>query len=130
MAILKHKENIERVESELDDFRAKAAQKLGMKRVVDYVTVAGIEYLIEVSNTDLKHVPASWAKISGTKKLSRFHTPEVVRLISERDQHKESLAAACDAAFTELLTSIASDYQPLRDAVSALATLNLPSNIS
>lgn len=119
-----HKLGIAAVEQELDDHRKEAAAKLGKKGTVTYTTVAGIEYLIEVLNTDLKKVPASWIKISGTKKLSRFHTPEVVRMISERDQHKESLAAACDTAFRALLTSIAAAYQPLRDAVSALATLD------
>ncbi|RYP90127.1 hypothetical protein DL770_003749 [Monosporascus sp. CRB-9-2] len=123
-AITDHKLGIASVEQELDAHRRVAATKLGKKSPVTYVTVAGIEYLIEVPNVDLKHVPASWAKISGTKKLSRFHTPEVVRLISERDQHKEALSAACDTAFTSLLQSIASDYQPLRDAVSSLAALD------
>lgn len=122
--ITNHKMGIAAVEQELDAHRKEAAAKLSKKGPVTYVTVAGIEYLIEVSNTDLKHVPASWAKISGTKKLSRFHTPEVIRLTAERDQHKEALAAACDAAFTSLLTSIAADYQPLRDAVASLATLD------
>ncbi|KAI0148038.1 muts domain V-domain-containing protein [Hypoxylon sp. NC0597] len=123
-AITEHKLGIASVEQELDAHRKVAAQTLGKKTPVPYVTVAGIEYLIEVSNADLKRVPASWLKISGTKKLSRFHTPEVVRLISERDQHKEALSAACDTAFTSLLESIAADYQPLRDAVSSLATLD------
>ncbi|KAH8884436.1 hypothetical protein GQ53DRAFT_697593 [Thozetella sp. PMI_491] len=112
------------VEQDLDAHRKDAASTLGKKSPISYVTVAGIEYLIEVNNTDLKHVPASWAKISGTKKLSRFHTPDVVRLMNERDQHKEALAAACDVAFAELLESLATDYQPLRDAVSSLATLD------
>ena len=123
-AITDHKLGIASVEQELDAHRKVASSKLNKKSPVSYVTVAGIEYLIEVSNSDLKHVPASWIKISGTKKLARFHTPEVVRLISERDQHKEALSAACDVAFTSLLQSIASDYQPLRDAISSLATLD------
>ncbi|KAJ4268241.1 Mismatch repair protein msh3 [Fusarium torreyae] len=118
-----HQLGIAHVEHELDGHRAVAAEKI-KKKTVDYVTVAGIEYLIEVPNTDIKHVPASWSKISGTKKLSRFHTPEVLRFITERDQHREALAAACDKAFKDLLASIAADYQPLRDAVSALATLD------
>ncbi|KAH8905307.1 hypothetical protein BR93DRAFT_780570 [Coniochaeta sp. PMI_546] len=122
--ITNHKMGIAAVEQELDAHRKEAAAKLSKKSPVTYVTVAGIEYLIEVPNTDLKHVPASWAKISGTKKVSRFHTPDVIRLTAERDQHKEALAAACDAAFTSLLTSIAADYQPLRDAVASLATLD------
>lgn len=119
-----HKLGIAAVEQELDEHRLEAAQKLNKKTPVPYATVAGIEFLIEVLNTDLKKVPASWIKISGTKKLSRFHTPEVVRMISERDQHKEALAAACDAAFRSLLGSISLAYQPLRDAVAALATLD------
>jgi DNA mismatch repair protein MSH3 len=118
-----HKMGIAAVEQELDAHRPVAAEKI-RKKMVTYVTVAGIEYLIEVPNTDLKHVPASWIKISGTKKVSRFHTPEIVRMIRERDQHKESLAAACDTAFSDLLADISSHYQSFRDCVSSLATLD------
>jgi DNA mismatch repair protein MSH3 len=120
-----HKMGIVSVEADLEAHRTEAASKLGRQKPVDYVTVSGIEYLIEVLNTDLKRVPASWAKISGTKKVSRFHTPEAVRLLAERDQHREALAAACDAAFAGLLRSIAEEaYQPLRDAVASLASLD------
>ncbi|KAF4335149.1 DNA mismatch repair MSH3 [Fusarium beomiforme] len=118
-----HQLGIAHVEHELNEHRAVAAEKI-KRKTVEYVTVAGIEYLIEVPNADIKHVPASWVKISGTKKLSRFHTPEVLCFITERDQHREALAAACDRAFKDLLASISADYQPLRDAVSALATLD------
>ena len=121
--IVEHKLGIASVEQELDAHRAVAAEKLGKKNL-DYVTVAGIEYLIEVDNISTKRVPASWAKISGTKKLSRFHTPEVVRLIRERDQHKEALAAACDISFAEFLSEISKGYQGFRDCVQALATLD------
>lgn len=114
---------IAHVEHELGEHLKVAAAKLKKKKV-DYVTVAGIEFLIEVPNSDIKNVPASWSKISGTKKVSRFHTPEVMRMISERDQHREALAAACDKAFKDLLAEISSDYQPLRDAVSSLASLD------
>lgn len=121
--IMNHKLGIASVEQELDAHRAIAAEK-AKKKKVDYVTVAGIEYLIEIDNTQLKNVPASWAKISGTKKVSRFHTPEVVRLIRERDQHKEALAAACDIAFAKMLEDISSKYHSFRDCVQALATLD------
>ncbi|KAL9126519.1 MAG: hypothetical protein Q9217_004443 [Psora testacea] len=121
--ITEHKLGIASVEQELDAHRAVAAEKVKKKKV-DYVTVAGIEYLIEIDNTQLKNVPASWAKISGTKKMSRFHTPEAIRLIQERDQHKEALAAACDRAFSRLLADISSKYQSFRDCVQALATLD------
>ena len=123
-AIGDHKLGIAAVEQELDAHRSVASSKLGKTKPISYTTVAGIEYLIEVTNTDLKHVPASWAKISGTKKVSRFHTPDVIRLLRERDQHKESLSAACDVAFTGLLSSISAHYALLRDSIANLSTLD------
>ncbi|KAI9782459.1 MAG: Mismatch repair protein msh3 [Geoglossum umbratile] len=111
------------VEQELDQYRAVAAQKVNKKKV-EYVTVSGIEYLIEIENNQLKSVPASWAKISGTKRLSRFHTPEVLKMVRERDQHKEALAAECDRAFLQLQADIASKYQTLRDTIASLGLLD------
>lgn len=99
---------------------------LRRKQRANYTTVSGIEYLIEVQNdkNSLGLVPASWAKISGTKKVSRFHTPSVIKMLRERDQHKESLAAECDIAFLKFLAEISTKYQELRDCVQALATLD------
>ncbi|KAI7066726.1 DNA mismatch repair protein msh3, partial [Hortaea werneckii] len=111
--ITNHKVGIAAVEHDLDEFRTVAAGKLNKKRV-DYVTVAGIEYLIELDNTQLKNLPASWVKISGTKKVSRYHAPEVMKLTRERDQQKEALANACDAAFQSLLDEIGGKYQAFR----------------
>jgi DNA mismatch repair protein MSH3 len=90
------------------------------------VTVGGVEYLIEVrkKSPEEKKVPASWAQISATKAVARFHTPEVKRMLQERDQHKENLAAACDAAYIRLLDDISAKYQELRDCVHSLATLD------
>ena len=121
--ITDHKVGIAAVEHDLNEFKKVAGEKLKRKKV-DYVTVAGIDYLIELENTQLKNLPASWAKISGTKKVSRYHAPEVVRLIRERDQHKEALANACDAAFADLLTEIGGKYQAFRDCVQSLALLD------
>lgn len=120
-----HKLGIASVEHDLQEHRNVAGEKLG-KKSVEYKSVAGIDYLIEVDNSSpfIKKVPASWAKISGTKKVSRFHTPEVIQLIRQRDQHKEALAAACDGAFRALLADIAAKYQAFRDCVQALATLD------
>ncbi|KAH0349006.1 DNA mismatch repair protein msh-3, partial [Aureobasidium melanogenum] len=122
--ITDHKVGIACVEHDLDEHRAQAAKTLNKPGKVNYVTVSGIEYLIEIENIHLKRVPASWAKISGTKKVSRFHTPEVVKFIRERDQLKEALANACDAAFAKLLSEIGTKYQTFRDCIQSLATLD------
>ncbi|CAK7205948.1 Mismatch repair protein msh3 [Sporothrix eucalyptigena] len=128
-AMTNHKVSIVAVEMELEEHRrGEIADVVGKKKGGTgpaYVTIAGIEYLVEVPNTDLRRVPASWIKVSGTKRVSRFHTPTVVRLLRDRDQHREALAAACEVAFRELLADVAANgYQPLRDAVAALATLD------
>ncbi|KAF5850199.1 hypothetical protein GGP41_002473 [Bipolaris sorokiniana] len=117
--------SIASVEDDLSTHRKEAAAKLG-KSKVDYVTVAGIEYLIEVKrkSPEEKKVPASWQQISATKATLRFHTPEVKRMLQERDQYKESLAAACDRAYMRLLEEISSKYQQLRDCIASLATLD------
>ncbi|KAK4904109.1 Mismatch repair protein msh3, partial [Elasticomyces elasticus] len=124
--ISEHKFGIASVENDLDAFKTVAAEKLGKKVPVTYNTVAGIDFLIEVDNNSatIQRVPASWAKISGTKAKSRFHPPEVIKLVRERDQHKESLAAACDAAYQDLLADIATKYASFRDAIQSLATLD------
>ena len=124
--IEEHKHGIASVEHDLEELRSEFAAALGKKVPVQYNTTAGIEYLIEVENASptIKKVPASWTKISGTKKVSRFQPPRVATLIKERDQHKESLAAACDQAYTDLLASISADYQAYRDTIQSLATLD------
>ncbi|KAF8472800.1 muts domain V-domain-containing protein [Kalaharituber pfeilii] len=124
-AIAEKKMGIVAVEQDLQDQLVDIAKQLKKKKVT-FVTVSQVEYLIEVDNTkdSLKNVPASWIKISGTKKVSRFHTPAVVKLMTERDQLKESLAAECDKAFQGFLAEIATKYQELRDAVQSLATLD------
>jgi DNA mismatch repair protein MSH3 len=113
------------IEQEFDQHRAVAAKDIGQKSV-QYQTISGIDYLIEVDNSShsLSKVPASWIKISTTKKFSRFHTPTVVKLIRQRDQYKEKLANACDAAYISFLTEISTTYESLRNCIQALATLD------
>jgi DNA mismatch repair protein MSH3 len=125
-AIEHHKLGIASIEHDLDELRSEFAEVLGKKQPVQYTTSAGIEYLVEIDNSSaaIKKIPASWTKISGTKKVSRFHPPKVVSLLNERSQHKESLDAACDQAFRDLLADISGEYQLFRDTVQSLATLD------
>ncbi|KAF3315478.1 Mismatch repair protein msh3 [Orbilia oligospora] len=121
--ILDSKMAIKGVEFDLQEHLPDAAKAV-KKKNLDYVTVSGIDYLVEIENSGIKNVPASWVKISGTKKVSRFHTPEVLRLLRERDQRKETLANDCDRAFKDFMLQIAGQYQEYRDVVQSLATLD------
>lgn len=51
------------------------------------------QYLIEVPNADRTKMPASWKRVQSTKRVTRFHTPEVCKAILERQQYKETLDA-------------------------------------
>ena len=123
--ITDNKLGIASIEHDLQQHRAVSAQTLGKSKVY-YATVGGIEYLIEVENKapSIKRVPASWVKISGTKSVSRFHTPQVIQMLRERDQHRETLAVACDEAYEGFLMQISASYQSFRDCVQSLATLD------
>jgi DNA mismatch repair protein MSH3 len=61
------------------------------------------KYLVEVRNADVAKVPKNWVKVSGTKAVSRFHSPQIVKLVQEREQRKESLGIECDRAYASFL---------------------------
>jgi DNA mismatch repair protein MSH3 len=69
-AIMEHKLGISAVEADLIEHKQEICQTL--KKKVGYMTVSGIEYLIEVANdkNSLNKIPASWVKISGFEYLS------------------------------------------------------------
>lgn len=54
-------------------------------------------------NANAANVPKNWIKVSGTKQVSRFHSPQVIKLVQEREQRKESLGIECDRAYAEFL---------------------------
>lgn len=92
-------------ESELDA-HLKEIRKAVHRPSLSYVTVAGIEYLVEIPARDVKSVPPKWVKISSTKSVARFHTPEIIKFTKEREQHKETLAAAAKRAFQAFQSDI------------------------
>jgi DNA mismatch repair protein MSH3 len=124
--ITEQKLGIEGVKFELESQKVDIAKTLGKKKI-EYTTVSGTDFLVEVENSKaaMSKVPANWVKISNTKKCSRFRTPTVIKLLQTRDQHKESLEAACDEAFVKFQEEIVGKhYQMLRDAIQSLATLD------
>nr|XP_019050346.1 DNA mismatch repair protein MSH3 [Kwoniella bestiolae CBS 10118]OCF29276.1 DNA mismatch repair protein MSH3 [Kwoniella bestiolae CBS 10118] len=98
-------------ESELDQ-HLKEFRRTLMRPTLNFVTVAGIEFLLEVPVRDAKSVPPKWIKISATKSVNRYHTPEVLRINKEREQHKETLNAVSKQAFKSFQLDI-SDHDEL-----------------
>ncbi len=118
-----HKLGILIVETELQDYLEEIKNTL-KKKHVSYISVAGIEYLIEIKSTETKLVPKTWIKVNGTRLVSRFHTPRVLQLIQEREQRKESLAIECDKAYSDFLKRISEHYDTLRGIVSTISQLD------
>ncbi|KAG8715116.1 Mismatch repair protein msh3 [Ceratobasidium sp. 394] len=111
------------VESELEDHLKEIRKTLG-KPNIKYISVSGIEFLVEVRNGDTKKVPASWLRINSTKVVTRFHTPEVKAKLQERDIYKETLAAEAKKAFNMFLGEVAEHYSVLRNVTMKLAVLD------
>nr|XP_031862964.1 uncharacterized protein CI109_001439 [Kwoniella shandongensis]KAA5530036.1 hypothetical protein CI109_001439 [Kwoniella shandongensis] len=92
-------------ESELQE-HLKEIRRIVKRPALNYVTVSAIEYLVEVPVRDAKLVPARWVKISATKSVNRYHTPDILRINKEREQHKETLAAVSHKAFLSFQSDI------------------------
>ncbi|KAK9478843.1 muts domain V-domain-containing protein [Lipomyces japonicus] len=118
-----HKMAIFGIEHELNEF-LKQARIQANKSYLNYSTSNNIDYLIEVRNTEARTVPKTWVKISGTKNVSRFHAPEVIKLLRERDACREGLAIACDAEYRSFLKKVSEKYEQLREIVQAVAILD------
>ncbi|KAE8269056.1 hypothetical protein A4X09_0g3288 [Tilletia walkeri] len=117
------KDNILVMESELREHLKEVRKQLKRPKL-EYISVAGNDFLIEVRVADAAKVPADWLRISATKSMVRFHTPQVRGLLQEREQHMELLEAAADAAFKHFLETLKEDYVLLRNIVASLATLD------
>ncbi|KAG0003387.1 Mismatch repair protein msh3 [Entomortierella chlamydospora] len=121
--ICEHRDNIVETEGDLS-IHLGAIRKLLREPHLEYTTVSGIDYLVEVKNKDVAKVPKAWVKISGTKQVSRFHTPETIQLIQAKAQHQERLVLACNQAFASFQQEFSERYEVFRDVVQNLAVLD------
>ncbi|KAF9275695.1 Mismatch repair protein msh3 [Mortierella alpina] len=121
--ILEHRNSIVETEAELATHLI-AIRKLLREPKLEFTSVSGIDFLVEVKNKDVAKVPKSWVKISGTKQVSRFHTPEAIQLLQSKAQNQERLVLACDRAFIAFQQEFSERYEVFRDLVQNLAILD------
>ncbi|KAF9987234.1 Mismatch repair protein msh3 [Mortierella antarctica] len=121
--ILAHRNSIVETETELSTHLI-SIRKLLREPKLEFTSVSGIDFLVEVKNKDVAKVPKSWVKISGTKQVSRFHTPEAIQLLQSKAQNQERLVIACDRAFTAFQHEFSERYEVFRDLVQNLAILD------
>ncbi|QLQ81268.1 hypothetical protein HG537_0F00290 [Torulaspora globosa] len=77
-----------------------------------------IDYLIEVRNTQVKGLPADWVKVNCTKMISRFHTPNIIRLMEKLQYHKDLLLRDAENEYKSFLSRIVEEYAALRNYIN------------
>lgn len=98
---------------------------------LQYTTVALEEYLVEVVKDTRLVIPVDWLRISGTKKVTRYRSPQIIRMMKERAQLQETLDAQAEKAFRAFIQELCDKhYSLLRDVVRSLATLDALSSLS
>ncbi|ORX47693.1 hypothetical protein DM01DRAFT_1310070 [Hesseltinella vesiculosa] len=110
------------IDNELEEYLQEVRKEVGLD--LSFKAVAGIEYLIEVSNKQLNKVPREWIKINNTKSAARFHTPHVINKLKDRERCREQLVLDAEQAYREFLKSISDRYELFRDIIQSLAQLD------
>lgn len=89
---------------------------------LEYTSVFGSTHLIEVPVA--QKVPVDWLKVCSTKKINRYHSPEVLKALDGLTLAKEELTVECNKAWDSFLAEFASYYVDFRATVHALAALD------
>ncbi|XP_014830349.1 PREDICTED: DNA mismatch repair protein Msh3-like isoform X1 [Poecilia mexicana] len=117
-------ERMNQIQSVLAEIQAHRKEvRLVLKApALDYVSVSGQEFLIEVKNSLSTIVPPDWVKISSTKTVSRYHSPLLVERYKKLQQLREQLLLDCQREWTRFLDQFGEHYHTMKRAISHLAT--------
>ena len=116
--ILKIQRNIEGIKSELKE-ELKKIKKILARPYLEYKNES--EYLIEIRNTQVNKIPDDWVKVNNTKVVSRFSTPETVRLVQKLDYQKDILIEECNREYKRFLGKINDEYVGIKKVIRNLA---------
>ncbi|XP_067083987.1 DNA mismatch repair protein Msh3 isoform X2 [Osmerus mordax] len=91
---------------------------------LDYISVSGHEFLIELKNSMSSVVPSDWIKMNSTKAVSRYHSPFLVKRYRTLLQLRELLLLDCQTEWTNFLHQFGEYYHTMKKAISHLATVD------
>lgn len=115
---------IERIEEDLNQ-ELESIRKLLKRPNVNYVTNLKETHLIEVRNGKaVDSLPKDWLKISGTKSVSRFRSPEISQLHKQLQYHNELLIKNCDEAYSNFLKLVDENYELFHSIVLQLSVFD------
>ncbi|CAL8345427.1 unnamed protein product [Lota lota] len=122
-ALRERRTQIQSVLDEIRDHRKEVRAALRAP-TLDYTTVSGLEFLIEVKNSMSAIVPRDWIKISSTKAVGRYHSPYLVERCRSLQQLREQLLLDCQKAWSDFLHQFGEHYHTMKRAISHLATMD------
>ncbi|XP_053727295.1 DNA mismatch repair protein Msh3 isoform X2 [Synchiropus splendidus] len=114
---------IQGVLSEIQDHR-KDVRLILRAPALDYTTVSGQEFLIEVKNSVSSIVPSDWVKVSSTKTVGRYQSPFLLDRYKKLQQLREQLQLDCQQEWTDFLEQFGEHYHSMKRAISHLATMD------
>ncbi|XP_034152362.1 DNA mismatch repair protein Msh3 isoform X3 [Esox lucius] len=117
------REEIQSVLAEIQD-HLREVQITLRTPTVNYVTVSGQEFLVEVKNSMKSVVPSDWVQISSTKAVSRYQSPYLVEKCRRLSQLKEKMLIDSKKEWTNFLNQFGEYYYTMKKAVCNLATID------
>lgn len=72
----------------------------------------------------LDRVPQQWVKLSSTRAVHRFRTPEAQRLLEERNKYRDLLVQTTRGCFLGFLRAMEEDYNLFRHVINKLALMD------
>ncbi|XP_074184883.1 DNA mismatch repair protein Msh3 [Rhinolophus sinicus] len=121
--IKKRKDEIQGVTDKIQ-IHLQEIRKILKNPSVQYVTVSGQEFMIEIKNSAVSCIPTDWIKVGSTKAVSRFHSPFIVENYRHLNQLREQLVLDCNAEWLHFLENFGGHYHSLCKAVHHLATVD------
>ncbi|XP_068645425.1 DNA mismatch repair protein MSH3 isoform X2 [Aristolochia californica] len=119
--VAKARTAVQTAEEKLDFLINLLRKQLGMRNL-EFISISGVTHLIELPSD--KRVPSSWLKVNSTKKMVRYHPPEVLNALDVLSLAKEELAVACRSSWDQFILGFGQYYPEFQAAVQALASLD------
>eukprot|EP00117_Sycon_ciliatum_P031162 scpid28941/ scgid0544/ DNA mismatch repair protein Msh3; Divergent upstream protein; Mismatch repair protein 1 len=118
------KKALKDIDDELLAHRREVRLKLGIP-ALEYKTVSGDDYLVEVPGKLQHKVPQTWDKINSTKQAGRYRSPFIVERLKTRALLRETLSQQSHTAWQLFLSEFSSrQVGQCRQAVRHLAVLD------
>ncbi|CAD7699127.1 unnamed protein product [Ostreobium quekettii] len=118
------REGVKAAEAGLQDLLPRLSRQIGVP-CLQYVSIQNQgDFLVELPS-DFRGSLPNWEKVCSTKKVNRYHPPEVKLGISRLEQARDRLEKAGSVAWAGFISEFSADYCSCRAAVQALAALDV-----